>query len=132
MTEKELKDRLVYWFRIRLPKAVVLRHEDKNTAGVPDLSVTYKGHTVWLEVKYANPGIEGRGLQKFTCLRLSNQGDCWYVIYEKAHGYRRTLIVDPEYVAKDKIENTPDECMTPGFDHEFVIQFIRRICGDHD
>lgn len=132
MTEKELKDQLVHCLRITIPMAVVLRLEDKNTAGIPDVIVTYYGHTVWVEVKYANPYVRGRGLQKLTCRRLATQGICWYLIYEEIKGYRRTLFVEPKHVVENSVNETPDECVAPGFDHEFAVRFIRRLCGDHD
>ena len=131
MTEKELKDGFVRVFRTLVPAAVVLRHEDKNTAGIPDISITYRGRTVWIEVKYADPFFDGRGLQKLTCLRLAVQGICWYLVYENRKGYRRTFFLQPKDVVEDTITEIPDECMAPGFDHEFAVNFVRRICGDH-
>jgi hypothetical protein len=132
MTEKDLKDQLVKHLRLRIPRAVVLRHEDKNTAGIPDITVTYMGHTVWLEVKFANPYIVSRGLQNFTCRRLAAQGVCWYIIYKEHKEYRNTILARPEDVVENSIVKTPDECVAAGFDHEFVVKFIRRLCGDHN
>lgn len=131
MTEKDLKDALVGTIRNKIPAAVVLRHEDKNTAGIPDISVTYFGKTVWLEVKYAHPYVIGGGLQKLTCRRLAVQGICRYVIYEENKLNKRTVILHPQDIVV-KLAEVPDECMSPGFNHEFVVQFIRRLCGDHD
>lgn len=129
MTEKDLKDALVHTMRTTVPWAVVFRHEDTNTAGIPDIAFTYKGKTIWLEVKYANPYIRSRGLQDLTCLRLASQGFCWHIIYQENKGERRTIIAQPKHVVEAQI--FPDECMAPGFDHEFVVHFIRRICGDY-
>lgn len=133
MTEAALKGQLVGALRLHLRGAVVLRHEDKNTAGIPDISVTYRGRTVWLEVKYANPRVSGRGLQKVTCLRLAEQGVCWFLVYEERKGYRRTYFATPKEIVKfEEVIEIPDERTAPGFDHEFAVQFIRRLCGDHD
>ena len=54
MTEATLKAALRKAILKRVPKAVVYRHEDHFTAGIPDLSVTLPPRTVWIEVKFAN------------------------------------------------------------------------------
>jgi hypothetical protein len=131
MTEAELKDGLVKTLKKQLGNAVVLRHEDKNTAGIPDISVTYLGRTIWMEVKYAFPYTEGRGLQLLTCLRLAEHGICWFVVYKEVRGERQTLLVKPSDIIAKRLEETPDECMAAGFDHEFVADFIRSICRDY-
>lgn len=131
MTEAELKDRLVEYLRNTIPRAIVFRHEDKNTAGIPDITITLRGRTLWLEVKFANPDIRGRGLQKLTCLRLSREGYCWFLIYEQKNGVKRTYFILPEDVVSETPKEIPDECMSPGFDHEFAAHFIRRVCGDY-
>jgi hypothetical protein len=55
VNEAYLKGRLVRILREELPGAVVFRHEDKFTPGVPDISVTWHGRTRWIEVKYDRP-----------------------------------------------------------------------------
>lgn len=130
MNEKELKDALVKQIRASLPAALVFRHEDQNTAGIPDISVTYKGLTQWLEVKYANPTVHSRGLQLVTCTRLHEVGICHLVIYEEKKGVKQTIIAEPKVRVEQIV--APDECMTPGFDHNFVVMFIRRVCGDNE
>ncbi len=69
MNEATLKAGLVKALKRRIPTAVVLRHEDKFRAGIPDISVTLAGRLaseagaariVWVEVKYDRPGARGR------------------------------------------------------------------------
>ena len=133
MTESELKDDLVRYLRYELKGAIIFRHEDKYTAGIPDMSITYRCVTIWMEIKYANPTIHQRGLQTLTCVRLANQSLAWIVIYEEKGGAKKTIITHPRNVMQGTVaENTPDECMVPGFDHKLVAEFIRRICGDYD
>lgn len=134
MTEAELKDELVKVLRYELMGAIVFRHEDKYTAGIPDISVTYRNYTLWIEVKYANPIILRRGLQTLTCVRLANQGHARVVIYEMDDtGEKRTIITHPRNVMRGTVgEGSPDECMITGFNHQFVVKFIRRTCGDND
>ena len=52
MNEATLKSSLVGVLKNTMPGAVVVRHEDKFKAGVPDISVTWRGTTSWVEVKY--------------------------------------------------------------------------------
>ncbi len=105
------------------PKAVVLRHEDQFTSGVPDMSVTCEFMTRWFEVKtaYDRPP-RGRGLQKVTCVQLANQGCCWYIIYAEKHGERKTQIVAPKVILANEwsFENGATyECS--GHNHQFVV-----------
>lgn len=58
MNEATLKRALVKALRKRLPSAVIFRHEDLFTAGIPDLSITsnrpgdIRTSVVWAEVKF--------------------------------------------------------------------------------
>lgn len=52
MNEAGLKAGLVSEWRKRRGKYVVIRHEDRTTAGIPDISVTRKKTVAWIEVKY--------------------------------------------------------------------------------
>jgi len=56
MNEATCKAALCKLLRATLPGAVVYRHEDQFTAGIPDISVTWRGRTVWVEVKLDRPG----------------------------------------------------------------------------
>ena len=51
MNESQFKAAVCKSIRKQLPGAVVFRHEDRLTAGIPDISVTWHGRTVWLEAK---------------------------------------------------------------------------------
>lgn len=52
MTEAQFTRALVHDLRQVLDRTVIFKHNDRLTAGVPDLSVTYHGRTTWLEVKH--------------------------------------------------------------------------------
>lgn len=124
MTEATLKTQLVFALKAELENAVIFRHEDMFQAGIPDISVTWHRCTTWLEVKYARPYARGKNLQLMRALQLETEGRCWYVIYaEYPDGEKQTRIVRPsELAAKD----IPGERTTTGFNHNFVVQFIRR------
>lgn len=118
--EKEPKADLVKHLKKYLPLAVVFRHEDHFTSGIPDISVSWKGHTWWIEVKEF-PGKKGRAIQNATACLLKRQGyDCFYVIYHKTRN--RIYIVEPE-----KYDNWNKECSGSwsGYDHGRVIEWIK-------
>jgi hypothetical protein len=73
MDESYLKSAVCKKLKATLPGAVVFRHEDKFTGGIPDISVTWNDHTCWVEVKYDRPKSRAKvtGQQKLTLGRLS-------------------------------------------------------------
>jgi hypothetical protein len=83
MTESQFTQRLLKALRHRLPQAVILKHMNPLTAGVPDFSVTrdygkYEGgvRTYWVEVKLSSGNLFPP-LQFETAKRM----DAWYIIY---------------------------------------------------
>lgn len=120
MNEATLKTALVKKLREGLAGAVVIRHEDIRTAGIPDLSVTWRGNTWWVEVKYANPTIHQREQQHLTMTRLAAHGKAVYVVYyagdKQVRVYRPLNFpsAEPEFIAK-------------GYDHNSVVEFLRRM-----
>jgi len=113
----------------RLPGALVFRHEDQFTAGIPDTSVTWLGRTTWLETKFLNPRLISKEIQKITAAQLAQQGKCFFVLYDARYGQRCTRIVHPLQILDGSLATAPD-LVVPGFDHRFVAQFIRRL-HDH-
>jgi hypothetical protein len=59
---------------------VVLRHEDMYTAGHPDISVTGRGRTLWIEVKWLRLDWKNK-LQRETCRRLEQSGLFFVLTY---------------------------------------------------
>jgi hypothetical protein len=111
-TEATIKGDLVKKLRKRLPWAITLRHEDRFTAGVPDISITngkYRS-TLWLEVKFDIELSEIGGLQKHTLMRLGG----FYVLYDQD---RHVYILDP----REK-----DVVMT-GVGHDVVVAFAKKM-----
>lgn len=64
MNEKSLTLSLVKATKERLRGCVVIKHADKATIGVPDLSVSWRGATWWVEVKYLRPTGPHADLEK--------------------------------------------------------------------
>lgn len=85
------------------PQAVVIKHADQSTHGIPDLAVTYGGRTTYIEVKLLETHETISGfrkkidpLQLAFCHRLQHQGRCVYFIATKA---KRAAIISPDSVA---------------------------------
>ena len=71
--------------KAEIPEAVIIKHSDRFSAGVPDTSVTYHGHTWWFEVKIVkNLGRWWKPVQHRFLARLNQQNDCrakYIIIY---------------------------------------------------
>jgi len=124
MNEAFVKANLTTYLRANLLRAVILRHEDRSTYGIPDLSVTMCGSTSWWEVKFANPDCRSRGAQDLTMRRLGNVGKAYYLIFEidKTKEKRMHIVTPNDYV---KWEQSGD--MMIGFDHAWVTDFIKAV-----
>jgi hypothetical protein len=124
MNEAVLKAALVQETRVALKQAVVFRHEDKFTHGIPDMSVTFNRGVSWWEAKYATPKFVSRGIQELTMLRLNRASFARYVVYWEVGRARRTYIIDPSQIGAPLEEW--DNFME-GFNHTFVVDYIREL-----
>lgn len=103
---------------------MIIKHND-STAGVPDLSITFRKRTSWWEVKHAAPKLNGTDLQRLTAQRLSLAGDCWYIIYEDQAAGLSTCVVHPRDINDFNVYSSHER--VSGYDHEFVVKFIRAV-----
>ena len=78
LSESTFTQRLLRSMRIRMPFAVVLKHNDAVTGGIPDFSVPLNGKTSWFEVKLMSNRLMFRPLQLAMLQRM--RGD--YVIWD--------------------------------------------------
>lgn len=122
MTEATLKGALVKTLREVLDGFTILRHEDRFTSGIPDLSVSGMGRTSWYEVKFANPGFEMKGIQDLTLSRLSENGSAHYIIYAKLPQGHFTYFTKPSEINDWKLSRR-----TPGFDHRWLAGQILAV-----
>ena len=123
-TEAKLKTKLVEHLRKMYPGYVVLRHEDRFTFGIPDISVTGHGRTSWWEAKHANPDFESLGYQELTMLRLSAGGYARYIIWEEIGDVKRTLIVHPKLLCD---WSSRHESYSVGFNHHWMGEQIQKV-----
>lgn len=119
--ETKLVNQLLAELRRQLPGYVIFKHADRATFGIPDISITGCGRTLWLEVKHANPTLETMGIQWRTCAKLHRAGLCRYVVYFEQVKTKRLLILTPEEVQQPLDEFVGAE----GFDHNYVVRFAR-------
>lgn len=76
--ESDLKSDLVAaWGKLH-PSWPILRHEDVRSCGIPDISITGNGTTLWVEAKLIdeNEIFKATGVQIDTCKRLARVGKC--------------------------------------------------------
>ena len=132
MTEGNLKAALMVAIREQLPNYTAFRIEDQTTSGIPDIAVTGFKRTSWIEAKYANPRIHSLGRQDLTMVRLAQTGHAFHVVYlQESNGSQRTLIVEPRYVIHWRGDPNDEwrfsRVWAVGFDHNFVVDAIRRV-----
>lgn len=128
MTEANLKTILVQLARAQMKSFVVIRHEDRFTHGIPDITFTGMKLTTWIEVKHATPGFQSKGIQELTMLRLGVASSAYYVVYWEKKLVRRTYIVEPSEIGKSWEEWTR---YTDGFNHQWVLDFIKGVHHDN-
>ncbi len=114
---------LLKTYRQMRSQAVVIKHADRYTHGIPDMSVTDLGYTSWWEIKHANPDFESKGVQELTALRLATAGSCYYVIYAEKPT-KCVLIVHPKNISDWMTAFT---AATHEFDHKWVVDFITKM-----
>lgn len=124
MNEATLTRSLVQKLRA-LPGAIVFKHSDGRTAGIPDLSVNYLKRTTWIEVKFANPKIITRGIQSLTIARLERCAIVYYVVYDKREN--KIFIVEPHNVEDYRHKSVK---VIDGFNHDLVVRFVRELHGE--
>lgn len=123
MNEAKLNQDLKKALKLAFPSAVVLKHNDRTTSGIPDLSITYLGSTTWLETKLADPEIRDTAIQRDVCIRTSKAGCCLYVIFDNKNT-PSTNIVHPLNL---QIWRTDPLQRWPGFNNTLVVNYIRSL-----
>jgi hypothetical protein len=132
--EAILKASLCQEARAQLKRFVVIRHEDRFTHGIPDMSVTGNKTTSWWEVKHAlsingrEPDFESKGIQELTMRRLALAGRAAYVVYWERGLEHRTYILQVGDLGNPNwAEDVPH---VDGFNHNFVIDYIKEVHSD--
>jgi hypothetical protein len=125
MNEAALKSKLVKEFRDSLPSYVTIRHEDRFTHGIPDISVTGNKRTTWIEVKYADPNFHFKGIQVKTLQDLARAGFAFFLVYYDGPAGKLTFIVKPSDIEKSMTEWND---VAIGFNHNWIVS---RVMENH-
>ena len=130
MTEASVTQDLLKHLKANLPGAVVLKICDRFTKGIPDVVVTWRGYTTWLEIKLLKRGESlarcSDEMQQFMVTRLRGQsyGRAWYVVYD-ARAAKTTSIYEPGALKSPN----PDAYLTAhaeGFAHRLVTDLLEQ------
>jgi len=117
MKESGITSRLVKVIPSVMPGAIVFKHFDVSTDGIPDLSVTWGRKTLWAEIKYMN-GLT-REVQVVTMKRLAQMGRAWYV--------RFTVDTEDQKIILIYSPLAPDAPYSRlGWDAVWVAEFFRK------
>jgi len=92
MTESDLTKRFIEALRRTMPGAVVFKHADAWTAGIPDLTVSWRGVTTWVEVKKLP--YRARGIQRVRVQQLGRVARVFYVMYDVEK--KAVVVITPE------------------------------------
>lgn len=128
MNEARVVQRLIKSLKQQLPGAVVYKHNDAVTAGMPDVSVTYKRRVLWLEVKYEKLKSDKRQITQ--CKRLGRQDACFYFV--GYYGRKNELWA---YLARPKDVSNDSEVLRVdalGLFEEVVSEVVRHLTGGED
>ena len=92
-TESTVTRSLLTYIRKNLPQAVVIKHSDQFTAGIPDFSISLNGITSWYEIKIVRRAVKRiekisdlrkrciSGPQAITMSRLSYEATAFFIIF---------------------------------------------------
>lgn len=88
MNENELSAKLMDRMRVDMRGAKIVKHNDRSTSGVPDISASWLGFTNWIEDKLWRPGRTLKSILKsdqlISCheFAVTTHGRCWVVVYQ--------------------------------------------------
>ena len=116
-----------------LPQAVAIRHEDRYTHGIPDLSLSLARSTSWWEIKYADPLLKTKGVQQYLCARLARASHCQYIIYQRGihsgpnRRPRQIRVVPPSEI--DHWQRAGRVIEEGSFDQYHLVVYLARFHG---
>ena len=92
MTEQNLKTRVIKTLKYDYPGCWIVKVSDRWIVGLPDICFTYKGITIWMELK-AEKGIVSK-MQRYVIDKINAAGGHAHVVrsVEEARMICRNLI----------------------------------------
>lgn len=126
--EAALKAAFFKELKAQCPSYYVLGY---STAGAPDKSIVGGGRQTNWEYKHATPDFVSHENQELFCTRMAMVSHCRYVFWWESSGGtgKRTMIVHPVKVLRREGNHLTPEAWTSGFDHEWLVEQIKRVHG---
>lgn len=128
MLESKPKAKLAQAMRLGLDGFETIRHEDRSTHAVPDISTTGLKRTSWWEVKMVDPSKpepSRRETQHMRMMALATFGYAHYIIFEiLPNGDKTTRIVPPKDL--DRWREYPP---MSGFAYRQILIEVLRLHG---
>ncbi len=142
-TEASLSQGLVSHLKQEFPEAIIFRHEDQFTAGIPDISFTWGGvlwsGTTWLETKHVTPKKSIRATKSFPLQeQIGIELSCWtnarFIVFEErkigVKDFDKPILSNMTYIAHPGIiEEFRNGLSAEGFSYVFVADYLRKIYG---
>jgi hypothetical protein len=102
MKESDFVDKLLKACAMLMPGGVGFKHADSVTSGIPDVTWTWAGRTLWLECKYEDGEVSS--IQQITLRRLAKNTEALVIwltsvdikIYDT---FKKTYTTDDDFVA---------------------------------
>lgn len=131
MNEAYIVRKIITQIKKHVPQAVVLKINDRSTAGIPDISVDYGGRHLWVEVKLIAERETEKSLKKkidslqlATCRLLEQQGNCRYFL---AFPHNRAVVLTP-HVMNGQLDETKRRA-TPLYTFEDAVKQLLGVLG---
>lgn len=131
MTESYLIAELIRRLHLEFPRVVVLKHCDRFTAGIPDLSVSTGGYTTWLEVKLVRPRenlwdlVRELQLMRLRMLDVATHGRAWLLVYYAAEALTEVWKPNAAWHAYKGTSAAPARKAPVRAHHDLIIDLIR-------
>lgn len=87
--ERDFSTRLMQQMRSDLRGSKVIKHNDRSTAGIPDISCSWLGYTHWIEDKVLRKRDSLKDINRPDQLLFAHElststnGRCWVVVFEE-------------------------------------------------
>lgn len=133
MKESKLQGKLIQHLVLGLPKAVIFDHNDRSTAGIPDLSITWGGYTTWLELKHLKGEEHILGdrsnqlsdLQLATLIRLETMSArAWAIAYRSGKHRKTVEVYRPTSLRRYGQNIRPNGNVYPGILPPIVVELF--------
>lgn len=122
-SEKSLLANLLNSLRKEIPRAVIFKHADSWTVGMPDVSISFNYKTTWIEAKLG-PKFSSTGIQDLTMLRLEKEAHCAKYVVFLQEDKKQTYIVSPKNLTRWREE--PD-FVFEGFNNLELIKWLQTV-----